>query len=114
MRISDWSSDVCSSDLRLRTLPRKNKCYFHSVFKKNMGIVIRKFPADLAGIGSDSDQHRTPGESAADALHQHLMARLDAAIAKCHVKRQGNTGRRGICMLVAREDRKRVVAGQKC
>src|SRR3546814_4062883 len=26
MRISDWSSDVCSSDLQPKTLPRPNRC----------------------------------------------------------------------------------------
>src|SRR5690606_32503008 len=41
-------------------------------------------------------QDRTPGEAAPDALHQHQLAGLDAAIAARGVERQRHAGRRGV------------------
>src|SRR3546814_10175721 len=64
MRISDWSSDVCSSDL--------------------------------------PDQHRTPGKSAANALHQDGIARFDAPVAASRIKSKRHAGGRGICVAINR------------
>src|SRR3546814_15295585 len=51
MRISDWSSDVCSSDLLLTEI--------------GIGVVDR---ADLARLGGVEQAHRAPREDSAIAL----------------------------------------------
>src|SRR3546814_2449145 len=55
MRISDWSSDVCSSDLRERTMP---------VARRNP----RSFEGNVVVTPDDLDPFVTPRELAAGAL----------------------------------------------
>src|SRR3546814_1086142 len=69
MRISDWSSDVCSSDLRLQLLPK----YLQQLVMESLGKSTRldgtpvdddTVPVWWGGVGTDS-QH-----SFFQALHQ--------------------------------------------
>src|SRR3546814_8382625 len=61
MRISDWSSDVCSSDLapRLRALARRHR-----------RRLLRR-PRPAAGA-------RRPGRAMSRAMHRSLFARIEA------------------------------------
>src|SRR3546814_8036766 len=40
MRISDWSSDVCSSDLRQKTATRFRKCRFECARRQQTAVLI--------------------------------------------------------------------------
>src|SRR3546814_10512003 len=55
MRISDWSSDVCSSDLRERPLPRSfpalPRIFRHAEFALSRGV-RRRVPCLASVIGS--------------------------------------------------------------
>ncbi len=49
--------------------------------------------------GSETRQHRAPGEATAKAFHQDGLATLDAAIAHRRVEGQGDGGGGGIAMV---------------
>src|SRR3546814_1061371 len=83
MRISDWSSDVCSSDLRV-----------HAYVPGRVGIHPGRVQAEVAGVGlpAGGEQHRVEGfrdtgdahAAGAGALecgHVVLQAQRDAGLA---------------------------------
>src|SRR3546814_2902505 len=64
MRISDWSSDVCSSDLRRQVLPRRGRCAMGASFQ---------------ATASEKPCGRMPSASGWTAkLERRAMARLRA------------------------------------
>src|SRR3546814_7976066 len=67
MRISDWSSDVCSSDLEVEAVARSLMSLFEQYDKTN-----RKLPPELLQTLSGIDE---PGRLA-DTIAAHLGVRL--------------------------------------
>src|SRR3546814_1225870 len=70
MRISDWSSDVCSSDLRGRAQPEAEPGHaaprhrgLDGAFHRHPDRTLRRQPAGLAGpgAGGGDEYHRRPG-----------------------------------------------------
>src|SRR3546814_14384070 len=58
MRISDWSSDVCSSDLRIASVARRREPGVHPR-RGGIDAVAKPLPAlfDLAGHRGDGRRH---------------------------------------------------------
>src|SRR3546814_4585541 len=68
MRISDWSSDVCSSDLgtvmrRIKGIARFNRC--DELHWNNMRALVQKLEHSVLRIGADP----APGYRSSGAIH---------------------------------------------
>src|SRR3546814_6079778 len=69
MRISDWSSDVCSSDLQRRSGPRPQQ----RRGARGDGAAVGDDPA--GGLLLRVDRHRAPGEGGGRADQRRARAR---------------------------------------
>src|SRR3546814_4825982 len=81
MRISDWSSDVCSSDLRRFIEERRIRRPFRRIGRiertgKFLGIgIFDPRLQDMAGIEADPEILPDTGQEIEEALHRPLDAR---------------------------------------
>src|SRR3546814_8121724 len=78
MRISDWSSDVCSSDLLVETLADDRRGEFQEAA---LHRVLRQAGADAAGDGLELADRSlvataVPADHDTDLLHHLLLKRL--------------------------------------
>src|SRR3546814_3286827 len=75
MRISDWSSDVCSSDLGSREIAAGAGAIVRSVRQQGKGHVVRRMFADVdADIYVMADADATYQASAAPAMVADMLA----------------------------------------
>src|SRR3546814_17767302 len=96
MRISDWSSDVCSSDLDEGLLDR-----FDQVFAKVFKAVATRYGTEAADIPADwlravAEKYLTPEEMAAiEALGSwdEIMETLKKRLEEKQGRHQGEIGR---------------------
>src|SRR3546814_7146491 len=82
MRISDWSSDVCSSDLLVETLADDRRGEFQEAA---LHRVLRQAGADAAGDGLELADRSlvataVPADHDTDLLHHLLLKRLLCAL----------------------------------
>src|SRR3546814_11347011 len=106
MRISDWSSDVCSSDLNTNA---SVEAVTHEPCEKasrdDTGEPApMSVPGRIEGGSSVTQQRRAPGESTAERLEQQQLATLDLSGADCLVQRQRHRARRRVAVLVDGDD----------
>src|SRR3546814_5603319 len=85
MRISDWSSDVCSSDLVLRERgeQRARMAEVVAELRTAEGVLERMNPVDAPGMAFAADPRDARGEiaDAADGRQDpDFVARADAAV----------------------------------
>src|SRR3546814_9771077 len=75
MRISDWSSDVCSSDLTARALT------LFAAHGANTAAIDTVFPAikDEAGLGAYAARARRDGFTGMMAIHPSQVGPINAA-----------------------------------
>src|SRR3546814_9494077 len=53
MRISDWSSDVCSSDLEIQSFGEDNEGFSHIVFAEGLYLGQDHFRLDRGDVGRE-------------------------------------------------------------
>src|SRR3546814_3901755 len=89
MRISDWSSDVCSSDLRLRKMPHLEQVVWSQEEPKNNGYwtFVEPFVEHCmgeAGVKAKRPAYagRAPSASPATGLAKRHVAEQAALIAE--------------------------------
>src|SRR3546814_2857695 len=80
MRISDWSSDVCSSDLRVMEMPEGTRLYLLAPIVRGRKGEYRKELADLQKRGFqrvkiDGTLHEIDAAPALDKKREELMGR---------------------------------------
>src|SRR3546814_7753225 len=75
MRISDWSSDVCSSDLRVHHRPEREMG-----FRLDQVVRVEIALADV--ISADGEPIRIKGSQLAGAVARHPMHHLGGFFAK--------------------------------
>src|SRR3546814_2562096 len=80
MRISDWSSDVCSSDLVVASAP----CL---VLQGAYVEVVLQVGADAGAVGHDRDAVSTQLRFRADAGQHQQLRRVDRTAAEDHFPR---------------------------
>src|SRR3546814_19054578 len=94
MRISDWSSDVCSSDLRLQPTPRAVAGHQHGVRSRQH---------------HQADRHDGPGKEGVGGEHRDLRENLAEGVERSDEALFGVVAQ----VLGVAEDRKRVVWGTR-
>src|SRR3546814_19228619 len=79
MRISDWSSDVCSSDLTPVTDPHRVEVMAAAITDARGRILLARRTAgrDLAGLWEFPGGKREPGETPEHALVRELRERSE-------------------------------------
>src|SRR5205085_8023212 len=98
-RTAGWSPQASSMPTDCEPCPGKTNA--NEAIACVSPMVRKEKPRAAA---SEIEQHRAPGEAAADALEQDGVAAADLAGAHRDVERQRNRGGRGVAVLVDRDD----------
>src|SRR3546814_9633499 len=84
MRISDWSSDVCSSDLLVRGTAGRTAGCTRTILEHGAELLLQVAGGDLRGLGTDR----------ADDFLRHLGRRGTALVLADILQVDGRQGRR--------------------